>query len=218
MKKSFVSVLGIAAIVAALSIPALAQEPSVYDNTGSAIAQDEAVAVDVNATVDMQSTENKSTTVNAPDGSYNTKTENVAVTKSETEDSNNTLNVNKQSDFQNDKSKTVTVTDTKNEVEKSYNTVTKTDVEDSYNTSTSSINDSVNISNVNIAVSSSILSGEVSGNYQNLDCKNTLSTGNNRIENSFGSAAGITAAAQNTGINSLVQQSVNVQSNLTMGP
>jgi hypothetical protein len=46
-----------------------------------------------------------------------------------------------------------------------------------------------------------------------------MNTGDNSVTGSaFQNAAGITAVSQNTGVNSLLQQSVNVQSNMTLNP
>jgi hypothetical protein len=40
----------------------------------------------------------------------------------------------------------------------------------------------------------------------------------NSIQNAFTNGAGITVASQNSGISSLIQQSVNVQANLSLSP
>jgi hypothetical protein len=68
----------------------------------------------------------------------------------------------------------------------------------------------------NMAVSASLLGAEVSNNQIQTSGGETITTGDNWIDDSFGASAGITQVGQQSGINSLQQQNVNVQSSLTL--
>jgi hypothetical protein len=59
----------------------------------------------------------------------------------------------------------------------------------------------------------------VTGNTISIGHAANMSTGNNCIDgNSFQGASGINTVTQNSGTGSLIQPSINVQSNLTMSP
>jgi len=68
------------------------------------------------------------------------------------------------------------------------------------------------------AVARSQLSAEVSGNTVRVpaQAEGASITARNNFSNSFGGAAGISQVGQNSGANGMVQQSVNVQSNLRL--
>jgi hypothetical protein len=75
---------------------------------------------------------------------------------------------------------------------------------------------SLNIDNV--AVNASLLGAAVSDNTVDTSgAGGSVTTGNNRINNSLGGATGITQVGQQSGINSLQQQNVNVQANMNFG-
>jgi hypothetical protein len=79
------------------------------------------------------------------------------------------------------------------------------------------MDNSTNLSagDVAVAVANSDLEGTVSGNSFDVGRRASLATGANTIDNgAFDSAAGITVVSQNTGVQSMVQQSVNVQANV----
>lgn len=162
--KKMITIAACMAFVAALSVPAFAQPNTADNNDGSAVAQDQAIAVDLTANLEDNST-------------------------------------------------TTTTTSTANPVDNSIN-------DSQIGAFTNSNNDNsvnVSVSDIKVAVASSVLGGTVTGNSVAItDSAANVTTGDNDICTSFGSAAGIVPVAQNTGIGSQIQQSVNVQSNLTM--
>jgi hypothetical protein len=132
-----------------------------------------------------------------------------------------------------DSNNTSTKTDTTNLTKDSNNTTTSTKTDttnstkDSNNTSTSNTDTgntdshavTVSLGDVAVAVASTTLSGSVTGNTMSLGKAAYISTGYNNIDgNAFQGASGITTITQNSGVGSLIQPSVNVQSNLTMSP
>jgi hypothetical protein len=116
-----------------------------------------------------------------------------------------------------DSNNTTTKTDTTNETKDSNNTTTTN--KDTGNTNTSNDSHAITIGDVAVAVASSTLTGTVSGNTVSVGQSAYISTGYNNIDgNAFQNASGITTVTQNSGVGSLIQPSVNVQSNLTMSP
>ena len=64
----------------------------------------------------------------------------------------------------------------------------------------------------------SILSGTVAGNATVSAADNVSKIeAENEIKHSFNGTAGISVAGQNAGANSMIQQNVNVQSNMDLG-
>ncbi|MBV5338762.1 MAG: hypothetical protein J0665_04270 [Deltaproteobacteria bacterium] len=180
-----------------------------------------------NKDIDIE-TETETTTVTKESGnsiaSGNTQTKTKTTTITPTDNSVNTDNSVENKGSFNTKTETETETEieesynTENTVEESYNTENK--VEESYNTRTATDDHSVNVTvgDVAVAVASTVLAGAVSSNTIDMKCAD-LSTGYNDISGSaFQSAAGINAVSQNSGVNSMLQQSVNVQSNMSLNP
>lgn len=182
MKKTLTTVVTGMAFVAALSGLAFAGQPNAQP------ASNELEIAVANDNIDSAVAQDGSTAVYVDD-----------VTK---KDFDNSFNTNEE--------KTVTVTKTiditdsfKNENSNNEDNSIKIDksIKDSFN---------IEISDIKIAVAQSELSGEVSGNT--IDAVGEIETGNARIsDNAFQHATGIVPVAQNTGINSQIQQSVNVQ-------
>jgi hypothetical protein len=83
------------------------------------------------------------------------------------------------------------------------------------NEGTATINNSVSLGS--IAVSTSLLDSTVADNSTVVEGWKSDQETTNDVSGSFGNAAGISVAAQNLGQASAVQQSVNVQANLTSG-
>lgn len=71
----------------------------------------------------------------------------------------------------------------------------------------------VTVGNVDIKVASSVLAGEVSGNYLDPTVSLELVTGDNIMDNASVNSSGISVISQNSGIQSQVQQAVTVQYN-----
>jgi hypothetical protein len=93
----------------------------------------------------------------------------------------------------------------------------------SFSESDATNTDSFNETNIEIKLSMAVatgdLSGTVSGNsVEGSDGDDNHHSGHNYMnDGSFSGSSGITVAAQNAGANSLVQQNVVVQSNLSLG-
>lgn len=78
---------------------------------------------------------------------------------------------------------------------------------------------SINISDIQVAVAASVLNGQVTGNSISMTSAGSLNidTGSNCLGTDSGSftTTGISAVSMNTGVMSQTQQSINVQANLT---
>ena len=80
---------------------------------------------------------------------------------------------------------------------------------------TASVDNSITLGS--IAANVAKLDGTVSNNTVTVGGDNATYTASNTIDNgSFQNSAGISVVAQNLGDNSLIQQNVNVQANLTL--
>lgn len=89
--------------------------------------------------------------------------------------------------------------------------VNKTDIEGSFNTQETEIK----VGNVTVMMSSSDLAGEVTDNRISADSRARLTTGNITTDGqAFMNSVGVTVVKQNTGINSLMQTSINVNANV----
>jgi hypothetical protein len=145
--------------------------------------------------------------LNKDSNNTTTKTDTTNVTK----DSNNTTTAN-----------TTTNTDTGNTTN-SYkdtgNTTTSYKDTGNTNTTTSNTNSGNTIGDIAVAVASTTLTGTVSGNAATLGASSIMTTGYNNIDgNAFQNASGITSVTQNSGVNSLIQSPINVQSNMSLTP
>jgi|GEM_PF-6745373 len=188
---------------------------TVNKESGNNIASGNSATKTTTVTKTDNSTENKGSFNTLTDNSKNIKTEDSFNKQIETEDSYNKVSNTKNETENEDSFNTTTKTENKTETENkgSFNTISKTvDTADDH-----SVN--VTVGDVAVAVSSTALSGTVSSNSIRLAPNTGVSTGNNDISGAaFQNAAGITAVSQNTGVNSLLQQSVNVQSNMSLNP
>lgn len=101
-------------------------------------------------------------------------------------------------------------------IEDSYKVNDSYKIKDSFRVTDSMNRDSsVKVSDVHVSLAASELAGTVSGNTTGAGPHATLVTGGNEVGGSvMRDANGIGVFSQNTGTNSLVQQSVNVQVNM----
>lgn len=89
--------------------------------------------------------------------------------------------------------------------------VRTTEIDDSFNKDETEIT----IGDVTVMVTTSDLSGQVEDNRIDLDTESIVTTGDiNNKDSAFSGATGITVIKQNTGFNSLMQTSVNVNANV----
>lgn len=225
MKKTMLATI---IAVVAFSVPALAQNTS-NNNNNSATAQDESLSVNAAVAFDggIANTAAGTVTKDSNNRSVEAEQGGIVADGAVTKDSNNVSveaeqggivakgNVTKDSGNAEDGSILASGPVNANKAEDggiaATGDVRKTDIEDSFNKDELEIT----IGNVNVMVSQSELDGEVTDNSIDLDSRARLTTG--EIENrgsAFSGAAGITVVKQNTGINSSMQTSVNVNANV----
>ena len=148
----------------------------------------------------------------------NTVTDSNDETNTATDSFNNTETITET------ETETEVTTITETETETETTTITETETEtssesevtmDSYN---DSYDNSVTVGNIDAAINSSVLEGEVAYNNTENYAVSALGTATLSQDNSVDGAmsfAGVNAITQNTGSNSLTQSSVNIQSNLS---
>jgi hypothetical protein len=227
MKKT--ALLAALALVAAMSVPALADQRG---NNNGATPDLTVTSTDTTTTSELghdYATDSTGVAQDSMNGNTltNTDTDNSTYTKTytSTDTDTKTYTNTENKAYTNNENKAYTSTDNKLEVEvkdnefvngnksyevteDSYNTSNYTKAEDSYNSSTINLT----VGDVSVMTSASELSAVISCNRIELsDEESAIETGSNFIkDSSFSNAAGITQAGQNSGINSLVQQSVSV--------
>ncbi|KAB7624391.1 hypothetical protein [Alkalilimnicola sp. S0819] len=113
----------------------------------------------------------------------------------------------------------LTVADSGN-TDNSINDSLNTDIADSGNLTvrdSGNTSDSLNTElDVDAVVAVSTLAGTVTGNTSNTADNSTLTASNSVSGDAFAGAAGVTQFSQNSGANSLAQQSVTVQANMRL--
>ena len=177
-------------------------------------------------TVDVAKDSNntKTTTITPTDNSTQTKTVDVTKDSNNTATLSNTKTVDVTKDSNNTATDNSTDTKTVSVTKDSNNTKTVDVTKDSNNTDTKTVNVTKDSNNTDssihrTAVAKSDLSATVSGNNVTMGDGDYAYTTTNSVDNgSFTSSAGITTSAQNSGHNSLIQQTYTIQSNLNNAP
>ena len=197
---------------------ALGMSAGVFAQDDSAVAEGEGVAADDGSTaVGVNDSINGNNVDTTNDNEVGNTTVSDSGNDSSTNDSSTNTNITDNSSTDNSDNGKVKISNVANDnsVEQEDESISDSyKVKDSFKTSNDS-STNVNIGDIGVAVSSSTLSGSVSGVLAAPGIAGDYSV-ENHINQSYGGSSGITQTSQNNGIGSLTQQSTAVQSNVSL--
>ena len=198
---------------------ALGLSSAVYAQTDSAVAQDEGVASNEDSTaVGVNDSLNNNDIGTTNGNSVDNTTVKNSGNDSSTNDSSTNTTVTDKSTTDNSDNRSLSISDSGNDnsVETEDESISDSfKVKDSF-TYAEDNSTNVEIGDVAVAVSSSTLEGSISGVGAAAGAFEGDYSVENHIYKSYGGSSGITQTSQNSGIGSMTQQSVSVQSNVSL--